>query len=284
MVNAILETGGAWDQLDRTDDPEEQELIRRTHAACFQYFDRKGIDPFKERYPVSFVLEGSIRAGGGIAIDDDLWTGVPGLFAAGDVTSREKLTGGGPPGGGPASAWAFSTGYFAGESAARFARSLGPRAASRPVTSAGRFGTEARGRRDIAPDDIITAVQAEMLPLDKNYWRTGPGMTESLQRFEALWREAIPALGPVAQGDPKSSARDRLRVRESVSMLAAGRWIYAAAKERTESRGLHRRTDFPGVDPSFEGQHLITGGLDEIWVKKVPHVNTLGEALQQKGA
>ena len=49
MVNAILETGGAWDQLDRTDDPVTQDLIRKTHALAFQYFERQGIDPFTER-------------------------------------------------------------------------------------------------------------------------------------------------------------------------------------------------------------------------------------------
>ncbi len=87
-----------------------------------------------------------MRAGGGIAIDDDLATNVPGLFAGGDCTSREKLTGGGPPGGGPASAWAFATGAFAGQSAARFARPTAGRPPSRKVVTAGRFGVEQVGR------------------------------------------------------------------------------------------------------------------------------------------
>jgi succinate dehydrogenase/fumarate reductase flavoprotein subunit len=280
MVNAILETGGAWDQLDRTDDPVAQDLIRRSHPIAFQYFERKGIDPFRQRYPVSFVLEGTMRAGGGIAIDDDLATSVPGLFAGGDCTSREKLTGGGPPGGGPASAWAFATGFFAGQSAARFAGSYARQAGTRKVTAAGRFGAGKVARREVAPDEIITVVRDEMLPAEKNYWRTGPGMTASLARFESTWRDALPCFGWLAQGNPKLTARDRLRAREAVSLLAAGRWIYASALQRTESRGLHRRTDFPGYSPEFEGQHLISGGLDEVWVRKVPHVNTLGEKLK----
>jgi len=280
MVNAILETGGAWDQLDRTDDPVVQDLVRKTHPIAFQYFERKGIDPFKERYPVSFVLEGTMRAGGGIAIDDDLATSVPGLFAGGDCTSREKLTGGGPPGGGPASAWAFATGFFAGQSAARFASSYGRQSATREVTAAGRFGTGRVTKREVAPDEIISVVRDEMLPAQKNYWRTGPGMTASLSRFESTWRGAIPSLGWLAHGNAKLTARDRLRTREAVSLLAAGRWIYASALARTESRGLHRRTDFPSYNPEFEGQHLISGGLDEVWVRKVPHVNTLSEKLK----
>jgi succinate dehydrogenase/fumarate reductase flavoprotein subunit len=280
MVNSILETGGAWDQLDRTDDPVAQDLIRRSHPIAFQYFERKGIDPFRQRYPVSIACEGTMRAGGGIAIDDDLATSVPGLFAGGDCTSREKLTGGGPPGGGPASAWAFATGFFAGQSAARFARSCAGQSATRPVTSAGRFGAGQVTRREAAPDEIIAVVRDEMLPLEKNYWRTGAGMTASLARFESAWRDDLPGLGWLAQDNAKLTARDRLRTREAVSLLAAGRWIYASALVRTESRGLHRRTDFPGYNPEFEGQHLVSGGLDEVWVRKVPHVNSLSGRLQ----
>jgi succinate dehydrogenase/fumarate reductase flavoprotein subunit len=280
MVNAILETGGAWDQLDRTDDPVAQDLIRKSHPIAFQYFERKGIDPFRQRYPVSFVLEGTMRAGGGIAIDDDLATSVPGLFAGGDCTSREKLTGGGPPGGGPASAWAFATGFFAGQSAARFARSYARQSATREATAAGRFGTGQVTRREVAPEEIIAVVRDEMLPPEKNYWRTGPGMTASLSRFESSWRDAVPGFGWLARDNAKLTARDRLRTREAVSLLAAGRWIYASALERTESRGLHRRSDFPDYNPEFEGQHLISGGLDEVWVRKIPHVNTLSEKLK----
>ena len=280
LVNAILQTGGAWDQLDRTDDPVAQDLLRKSHPIAFQYFERKGIDPFRQRYPVSFVLEGTMRAGGGIAIDDDLATSVPGLFAGGDCTSREKLTGGGPPGGGPAAAWAFATGFFAGQSAARFARSYAPHRATRPVTAAGRFGTGQVTRREAAPEEIIGVVRDEMLPLDKNYWRTGPGLAGSLERFESTWRDAVGGLGWVARDSAKLTARDRLRTREAVSLLAAGRWVYASALERTESRGLHRRTDFPRYNPEFEGQHVLSGGLDEVWVRKVPHVNTLSERIR----
>jgi succinate dehydrogenase/fumarate reductase flavoprotein subunit len=275
MVQAILETGGAWDQLDRTNDPVTQDLIRKTHALCFQYFERKGIDPFKERYPVSFVLEGTLRAGGGIAIDDDLQTSVPGLFAGGDVTSREKLVGAGPPGGGPASAWAFATGHLAGRSAAAFAKSCGNHASKRKAAPVGRVATKPLDKNDASPEEIIQVVREEMLPLEKNYWRTGSGMDRSLERFESLWRDAIPRLGPVIHNERKATARERLRAREAASLLAAGRWIYASAAERTESRGLHRRKDRPELDPAQDGQHIMTGGLDRVWVHRRAHANTL---------
>ena len=281
MVNSILETGPElWDSLDRTKgDVELQQLIRDSHPIAFQYFERQGIDPFNERYPVTFLLEGTMRAGGGIAIDDDLATTVPGLFAGGDCTSHEKLSGGGPPGGGPAQAWAFATGAFAGESAARFAKSHGQQAAYRKVLSAGRFGVQHQSEHVVSPEEIIELVREEMLLPEKNYWRTGPGMTASLKRFEDAWTNAIPQLGWVTHETRKATARDRMRAREAASLLATGRWIYASALERQESRGLHRRKDYPGPAEEWEGQHLLSGGLDKVWVRKVPHVNTLGDKL-----
>ena len=284
MANAILETGHAWDQLDRTDDLLTRDLIRRNHPIAYQYFERKGIDPYNERYEVSFILEGSLRAGGGIAIDDDLATSVPGLFAGGDVTSREKLSGGGPPGGGPASAWAFASGFFAGQSAARFALSHGRQAAERKVVPAGRFGVQQVDSRKVSPEEIVEIVREEMLPLEKNYWRTGEAMTASLKRFEDVWANAIPQLGWIARDTAKTTARDRIRTREAASLLAAGRWMYAAANYRTESRGLHRRADFPDYSADWEGQHVISGGLEKVWVKKTPHVNTLGDKLVLQAA
>jgi succinate dehydrogenase/fumarate reductase flavoprotein subunit len=284
MVDAIARTGGAWDQLDRTTDPVEQDLIAKTHAAAFQYFQRKGINPFTERYPITFILEGSIRAGGGIAVDDDLATSVPGLFAGGDVASKEKLTGGGPPGGGPASAWAFATGFLVGESAASFARVHGKKAATRGVTPAGRIGSRQVHERSVSPTDVISAVQAEMLPMEKNYWRTGDGLSASLGQLNALWTSRIPGFGWVRQATAKLTARDRLQTREAAALLVGARLMYTSANFRTESRGLHRRKDFPQGSPEFEGQHLISGGLDEIWVRKSAHVNTLSEKLELQTA
>jgi succinate dehydrogenase/fumarate reductase flavoprotein subunit len=144
------------------------------------------------------------------------------------------------------------------------------------VEAIGRVASEPVAGEVVRPDEIIEAVREEMLPLEKNYWRTGEGMRRSLVRFESLWRDAIPRVGPIAPPgeDPKSLARSRLRAREAAALLAAGRWIYASASERTESRGLHRRKDFPDLDPSQDGQHVLTGGLDVVWVRRRAHEET----------
>jgi succinate dehydrogenase/fumarate reductase flavoprotein subunit len=126
----------------------------------------------------------------------------------------------------------------------------------------------------ITPEEVIRVVQEEMHPYDKNYWRNGPSMQGSLDRFEHVWCEVSGHYGYAPQETDKATARAKLRAREAVALLATSRWVYASALERTESRGLHRRTDFPDLDPA-QGQHIISGGLDKPYVRRVPHLATL---------
>jgi succinate dehydrogenase/fumarate reductase flavoprotein subunit len=105
-----------------------------------------------------------------------------------------------------------------------------------------------------------------MLALDKNYWRDGPSLEASLVRYDRLWQEIRQGLAGTADIDPKAEARSLLRARETAALLAAARWMNSSALERRETRGLHRRSDFPNLDPKLTHQ-LISGGVDEIWVK-----------------
>jgi L-aspartate oxidase len=53
--------------------------------------------------------------------------------------------------------------------------------------------------------------------------------------------------------------------RETAALLATARWSVATAATRNESRGLHRREDFPSRDPR-SATRLLSGGLDQVWV------------------
>jgi succinate dehydrogenase/fumarate reductase flavoprotein subunit len=272
VVNAILETGSAWDTFAKVEDPEIQRLLLKSNYVATRYFEDAGIDPFKEKYRVDFVCEGSIRATGGLAIDDELSTTVPGLFASGDVTSREKTNGAGPPGGGPAAGWAIGAGTYAGQAAARFARKVGPAAHSRSARPVGGAGLRPQKPRrspaeEIELKDVVAQVQEEMLALDRNFYRHGDKLSASLRKFDGLWQTLRDELAPVRGADDRSSARNALRARETVALLAAARWMNASALERTETRGLHRRSDFPNLDPT-QRHHLISGGLDKVWVRR----------------
>lgn len=52
-------------------------------------------------------------------------------------------------------------------------------------------------------------------------------------------------------------------------MVATARWMYSSALERKETRGMHKHEDHPQLDANQQ-HHLISGGLDQVWVKPEP--------------
>jgi len=270
LAQAIVETGAAYDKWEDLPDEELKDLLIKTPYVCTQYFEDAGIDPFKEKYEVDWICEGTMRATGGIEVNDDLQTNVPGLFASGDVASREKVNGAGPPGGGPAAGWAIGAGFFSGQAAARFALvngNAGKSGKAKPVGGAGLRPTDAA--QAIDPKQVVGKVQEHMLAIDKNFWRDGASLSSSLAEYNSLWQQIRKSLAPSPAEDLRSAARATLRTREAASLLATARWINASALERKETRGLHRRIDYPNLDIS-QTHHLISGGVDEVWVKVKP--------------
>lgn len=217
-------------------------------------FDRWGIDPYRDRFEVTLHNDGTIRGSGGVRVlDVNGATSVPGLFVAGDNASREKVAGAISGGGNVNSAWALSSGVFAGTAAARVARSTKSR--STELTPLGRAGLRPRGRpKDVDVAAARDGVRAEMHPFDKNLFRTGAGLAASSQKLEDLWSE-------VAHHGQAGS----IALRETAALLATARWSVATAKARNESRGLHRREDYPALDARLAAR-LLSGGLDRVWV------------------
>jgi succinate dehydrogenase/fumarate reductase flavoprotein subunit len=239
----------------------------------FLPFDRAGIDPFTQKFPVTLRLEGTVRGTGGIhIIDETCATKVPGLYAAGDAATRELICGGFTGGGSHNAAWAMSSGYWAGEAAALHAHKLGPIALQRTVK---RVSQSVRGSGKPAGSlltgigsasatsrEIVTSVQEEVAPYDRNLFRSESKLQSSLQRLEKVWKEVKEG---VAVRTTAIAAQDVLKAREAAAMTATVRWMYAAALERKETRGMHKREDFPALD-SNQHYRLITSGLDDIRV------------------
>lgn len=217
-------------------------------------FDRWGIDPYRDRFEVTLHNDGTIRGIGGVCVHDaDCATSVPGLFVAGDNASREKVAGAISGGGNVNSAWALSSGVFAGAAAARVARNMKSR--STELTPLGQAGLRPYGRsKDIDVAAARAGVRAEMHPFEKNLFRTGAGLAASSQALDDLWSEVA------SHGQAGS-----LALRETAALLATARWSVATAAVRNESRGLHRREDYPAQDARLAGR-LLSGGLDRVWV------------------
>jgi succinate dehydrogenase/fumarate reductase flavoprotein subunit len=238
--------------------------MRLAQPNFFLPFDRAGIDPFTQRFPVTLRLEGTVRGTGGIRIvDETCASSVRGLYAAGDAATRELICGGFTGGGSHNAAWAISSGYWSGKSAAEYTRSLGEYKTQRRVHGVGEVGLESGSDRSqtLATDEVIQAVQAEVFPYEKNYFRTEQGLSESLGKLNHLWQEL--------RSSQVKSDKELIRAREAAAMVATARWMYSSAIERKETRGMHRHLDYPELDTNQQ-HHLISGGLDQVWVKSQP--------------
>jgi len=243
-------------RLDRATD-DMRAWMRAAQPNFFLPFDRLGIDPFTQLFPVTLRLEGTVRGTGGIRIvDDQCATTVPGLYAAGDAATREPICGAFTGGGSHNAAWAISSGIWAGQGAARHARRHpGKQLRLIHLGEAG-LQPQAAGLSGLTAPEAVAAVQAEVFPFEKNLFRTGQVLSESLRKLDGLWKNIRRGLAPA----------DPLRAREAAAMAATARWMYASALARTESRGMHKREDYPERDPRLH-HRLISSGLDQVQVR-----------------
>lgn len=253
LARAMLK-GRVFCDLART--PEDIRRRVPTISPNFMLpFRRWGIDPYRDRFEVTLHGEGTIRGIGGLRIvGEDCSTSVPGLFAAGDAATRELVAGAISGGGNINSAWAVSSGQWAGAGAARHASRHGSATGGRAIGQAGL--RPAASRRDVDLRATLSLIQQEMLAYDRNIFRSGEKLARSIDRLESAWAE----LDARAEG-----SGDRvLRTRETAAMLATARWSAASALVRDESRGIHQREDRPETDPRF-AHRILVGGLDKVW-------------------
>jgi succinate dehydrogenase/fumarate reductase flavoprotein subunit len=230
------------------------EKLRWSQPNFFLPYDKVGIDPFTDLFEVRMILEGTVRGTGGVRLSaTDCSTGVPGLYAAGDVASREPITGGVTGGGSHNGAWAISTGTWAGAAAAGYATAHPGRPAAAPPA-------DRNGSADA--DEVVKAVQAQVSPVGINMFRHPDRLRTALAVLDELWSAAV--------GDLRVETGPRAhRAREAAAMVAHARWMYRAALARPESRAMHRREDAPAFDPLYT-RRLLTGGLDEVWTRFEP--------------
>ena len=252
--------GPVYAQLDRVPD-DMVTNVRGRMVNWRQTFDKLGIDPLTQRFEIELLNEGTVRGTGGLQVrDDSCGVGVPGLYAAGDVAARDRIVGASTGAGAPNAAWAVSSGTWSGRAAAHFARRERRRP---PGTPAGRGGIRPSraGARPGLWRELLDAVQGELLPLEKNALRTEEILIGSLRVLDEVW---------VAVRDQlREPDAELLRGREVAAMVAMGRWAYRSALARPESRGMHYRADYPDEDPG-QRHRLLSGGLDEVWVRIDP--------------
>jgi L-aspartate oxidase len=201
----------------------------------FRLCREHGLDPRIQPIPVAPAAHYHM---GGIAVDERGRTSLPGLWAAGEVTS---------------------TGVHGAN-----------RLASNSLLEALVFG--ARVAEDLREAPATGRAPRNLrLAGGATAGVTAPGDAELIAAIRRLMWEKV---GVVRDGDGLAFALaelDRLATRypqaaqaagEARNLLWVGRLVTAAALARRESRGGHYRTDFPSPDPTWQRRLFLTAGPD----------------------
>jgi succinate dehydrogenase/fumarate reductase flavoprotein subunit len=207
----------------------EQELRCRA-PITYDTLRKAGTDLSKERIELGLAVQ---NFNGGIMIDEDGFTGVEGLYAAGEVTGG--VHGADRPGGNNL----IDTQVFgcrAGRAASDFAQSAAGRKSRTPLTCGDSTGLQAR----TSEDNEIARKRAALYEKELTVVRTANGLRKVLEF--------------IAEQTPKStSCAER-------NGLLVGQTIALAALIREESRGTHYREDFPVTVPKFMRRAIIHQG------------------------
>ena len=196
-----------------------------------------GIEPTREGIQIRPAAHSQM---GGVHIDADGWTGVPGLYAGGEasggVHGASRLAGNG-------GSDAMVFGAVAGRGAARGMASAKARDWSGIIGSAAATLDAERFVADgPAPDEVKTEIRRAMSAAAGIY-RNEAGLVQGMQ--------ALHALDDAIDGGFAADARDDwCAALEARHMVVAGKCVIASALARRESRGAHQRTDFPQMDDS----------------------------------
>ena len=233
----------------RMDDllPETQLLVKRL----------TGIDPKQQLVPVQPAMHRPI---GGIQVDVQGSTGVPGLYAAGEcacvgVHGANRLGGN--------SLLEFTVfGRRAGEAAAAHAKTASLDRGSQSLVQDEEKRLQQMGTRT-GGEDSIGSVRSELAATmheKVGVYREGRGLREALDKVNELKGR----YGRVAVSSTEGAYNPSLSsLVELGNMLDVAQVIVASALAREESRGAHYRTDFPERDDTNLLQHTIASHAPE---------------------
>ncbi|MGE3284869.1 MAG: L-aspartate oxidase [Pseudonocardia sp.] len=225
ITRRMAETGAACVWLDATGIDGFARRFPTVHAACAAV----GVDPARDPIPVTPAAH---YACGGVVADVDGRTGVPGLYAAGEVART------GLHGANRLASNSLLEGLVVG---ARVARAVAADLAA-PRAVAG----EAPGA---TPPVAIAerAVLQRAMSAGAGIGRDAAGLAAASDAVEAVTLLGVPI--------------DRAGVEDAALTLLA-QAVLAAAGTRRETRGCHVRTDFPDRDDAWQRASLLVR-LDE---------------------
>ena len=208
-------------------------VVHRKFPGMAELCRKFGLDLARDRIP---VRPGAHYMIGGVTVDAEGRTGLPGLFAAGEVTSS------GLHGANRLASNSLLEGLVYGARAGGaataeiLAEGLGGESFIVPPIANPR--TDEPGEESLDLADIRNSLRALMWR-QVGVERTGVALEEALAAVEGWCRYVLPRQFADPQGW------------QLQNMLQVARLMIAAAIEREETRGVHHRADHPGVSPAW---------------------------------
>lgn len=219
---------------------EDQEYLRYAFAcegdtSLIESLDTQGVD--LSRHMVEFGSYENTLLGNGIEIDEWGRTCVPGLYAAGDCLGNFTGTIGG----------AAVFGTLAGEDAARYTKEADTAVdvASHPVATACiDFYNMLLDRTSGASwKELNIAVNQIMDDYCSAYGKRSDSLLSAgLNNLEIIRRRAMEHLCC-------QNSHELVRALEAFDIMEIARIVLLSARERKETRGLHKRADFTFTNP-----------------------------------
>ena len=221
--------------LEKVDKAHIKERFPTIYEGCLEY----KIDITKDNIPVSPAAH---YAMGGVKIDVNAKTGIPGLFAAGEVSSA------GIHGANRLASNSLLDGLVFGHRAAGSAIAHGRKVKSERADLLSWFRREKTKR--IESNLSLSDMEELILRLKKVMWekvgilRDAKGLSEALNEINMIKSKLT--FTPINEVEIELS-----------NMTLVSELIARAALERTESRGAHYRTDHPKQNDKEWRRHLI---------------------------
>lgn len=222
------------------------DLTNEGNRATLAHLAEEGIDPRK--HSIEFMTFGLVTLGR-ISINEKTETSVPGLFSGGDE-SMSDVSG------------ASVFGWIGGESAANYAAQTGSKVSSGQTNDeSATFNVvksliERLSQRENGTDwrDANIALQDTMADY--------AGLVRSQSCLEAGLAHLRRLKDKVHRTLRAKNRWELTRCLEIINMYDLAELIFVTALERKESRGLHKRTDFPYTDPLLNDQLLYVKKVD----------------------